>query len=290
MEDKVTLYIGTQNNTGLKYFGKTTEHFNEKDLQDEYHGSGKYWLNHLRKHGDNVTMEIYGIYSLDEVEEIALKFSEENDIVLGINNSGLRKGKKVWANLKPENGLDGGCWFVSDETKNKISNSLKEYYIENGTEHLKYFRTQEMRKTMSEAKKGTICSEETRKLLSAKGKGRIVSKETRNKISNIHKGKIVSEETKIKISNTKKGVELSEEHKEALNKNKRGMLGLSHSEETKNKIAKSRLGKKSPHSEQAKENMRKPKGPQNKVTCPHCKKEGGISSMGRWHFDNCKFK
>jgi len=26
---------------------------------------------------------------------------------------------------------------------------------------------------------------------------------------------------------------------------------------------------------------------QNKLTCPHCFKEGG-NAMRRWHFDNCK--
>lgn len=26
------------------------------------------------------------------------------------------------------------------------------------------------------------------------------------------------------------------------------------------------------------------------VQCPHCSKEGGKAIMGRWHFDNCKFK
>jgi len=290
MDNNITLYIATHNKTGLKYFGKTTEYFNQKDLQEEYHGSGKYWLNHLKKYGDDVTMEIYGIYSPEEVKKIALKFSEDNNIVFGVNNEGLRKDKKTWANLKPENGLDGGCYFVSDETKIKISNSLKEFYRQNGTEHLKYFRTKEMRKAMSEKKKGTICSEKTRKLLSEKGKGRIVSEETRKKISAIHKGKTVSEETKIKISNAKKGVKLSDKHKEALSKNKKGMKGLHHSEETKDKIRLSRLGKKSSHSEEAKANMRKPKGPQKKIICPYCNKEGGASNMKRWHFDNCKLK
>jgi hypothetical protein len=27
---------------------------------------------------------------------------------------------------------------------------------------------------------------------------------------------------------------------------------------------------------------------QCQITCPHCKKTGGISSMKRWHFDNCQ--
>lgn len=30
-----------------------------------------------------------------------------------------------------------------------------------------------------------------------------------------------------------------------------------------------------------------PPGPQKLITCPHCKKTGGISNMKRYHFDNC---
>lgn len=42
---------------------------------------------------------------------------------------------------------------------------------------------------------------------------------------------------------------------------------------------------------------RVPKGPATgkaatgvQVECPHCGKTGGTAIMGRWHFDNCKFK
>ena len=98
MEDKVTLYIATHNITGKKYFGKTTRFFTQESLQENYTGSGKYWNKHKKKHGDDVTMEIYCICSLNESDEdyvvpIALKFSEENNIV---------KDKEKWANLMSE--------------------------------------------------------------------------------------------------------------------------------------------------------------------------------------------
>ena len=57
------------------------------------------------------------------------------------------------------------------------------------------------------------------------------------------------------------------------------------SEEHKNNIRLCRLGKK--HSEETKMKMRKP---HIKVICPYCNKEGGIGSMKRWHFNNCKNK
>ena len=50
------LYIKTHKTTGLKYFGKTAS------SKDSYSGSGKYWLRHLAKHGDNIDTEIIGYF------------------------------------------------------------------------------------------------------------------------------------------------------------------------------------------------------------------------------------
>jgi len=124
--NQVILYIATHNKTGLKYFGKTLRYHNQEDLQKYYHGSGVYWKDHLNVHGDDVTMEVYGTYSTnpkdaDYVKPIALKLSEEWNIVEELNKSGDRKGKKVWANQKPETGIDGGasseCNKKQKETK-----------------------------------------------------------------------------------------------------------------------------------------------------------------------------
>ena len=99
----ITLYIKTHNITGLKYFGKTN--------QDpyKYKGSGKYWVCHLKKHGYDVSTEIVGVFT-DEIwiKFYALEFSEINNIVTS----------KEWANLKPENGSDGG-WILSNESQSK---------------------------------------------------------------------------------------------------------------------------------------------------------------------------
>lgn len=112
---KVTLYIATHNKTGLKYFGKTTKYFTEEELQKYYHGSGKYWKNHLKKYGNDVIMKIYKICDINEVEKEALKFSKENDIV----------NSKEWANLKYENGLDG--WGIGDANPSKNMNAEWRY-------------------------------------------------------------------------------------------------------------------------------------------------------------------
>ena len=109
-----TLYIKTHNTTGLKYFGQTSTTGKEFE---QYSGSGTYWLNHIKKHGYNVTTEIYVQFEDDDPEliQMALKFSSENDIVESME----------WANLKFEDGRDGGfiCGKFSPEAIRKISES-----------------------------------------------------------------------------------------------------------------------------------------------------------------------
>jgi len=190
--NQVCLYIATHNKTGLKYFGKTTRYFTQEDLQSKYHGSGVYWNNHLKVHGDDVTMEIYGIYNLNEVEEIALKFSSDNNIVKALNES----DKKIWANEKPENGKDGGNTRLGH--KNSLEHNAK----------------------ISKANKYRICSEESnlahRVPKSELGKENIklanilkATDEFKKKISNTligHKNNTLK--VKRKISNTMKAKEL----------------------------------------------------------------------------------
>jgi hypothetical protein len=119
----ITLYIKTHKKTGLKYFGKTTK----KDPH-KYTGSGKYWLRHLKTHGNDVYTEIVGTFeSLKECTEFAINFSRLHNIVESTE----------WANLRMENGTDGapvGNCF-STETIKKMSESKKgkrprEYYVE----------------------------------------------------------------------------------------------------------------------------------------------------------------
>lgn len=87
------LYIKQHNDTGLKYFGKTTSD------PEKYKGSGLYWNSHLKIHGNNVSTIWYKrFYDKKSLNEYALAFSKENNIVESAE----------WANLKPENGLDGG--------------------------------------------------------------------------------------------------------------------------------------------------------------------------------------
>lgn len=107
------LYIKQHNTTGLKYFEKTISKNPQK-----YRGSGTYWKNHLKKHGNDVSTIWYQLFlDQDSLTKYSLKFSIDNSIV----------ESNDWANLKPENGLDGNpCGIVlSEDHKRKIGASNK---------------------------------------------------------------------------------------------------------------------------------------------------------------------
>jgi hypothetical protein len=110
------LYIKQHSVTGLKYFGKTilTNPY-------KYNGSGTYWKKHIKKHGKKYikTLWVSDLYYDTSIKEIALHFSEENNIV----------ESEDWANLMPENGISGGTTnkgkITSEETKAKQSAANK---------------------------------------------------------------------------------------------------------------------------------------------------------------------
>jgi hypothetical protein len=90
----IYLYIKQHSITKLKYFGKTM-----KRDPFKYNGSGDYWISHITKHGKKYikTLEIWGFDDQQLCTDFALTFSAENNIV----------ESDEWANLRPENGIDG---------------------------------------------------------------------------------------------------------------------------------------------------------------------------------------
>jgi hypothetical protein len=113
------LYVKIHNVTGLKYFGKTTKKDPEK-----YIGSGKYWKNHVKKHGYSITTVIIGKFSdPKECKEFALNFSKKYNIV----------ESDEWANLINENGMDGapkghiGHKFTDEQIKKLSETSLERW-------------------------------------------------------------------------------------------------------------------------------------------------------------------
>jgi hypothetical protein len=98
----IYLYVKTHKITGLKYLGKT----NSKNPH-KYPGSGVYWTDHLKKHGNDVATEIlHECKDNDEVRERGLYYSELWNIVDAVDEN----GRKIWANLEPESGNGGTGW------------------------------------------------------------------------------------------------------------------------------------------------------------------------------------
>jgi hypothetical protein len=91
----IYLYLKTHNKTGLKYLGKT------KQNPLKYRGSGKYWVNHLKKHGNDVTTEIlFKSCFPEEIKQKGLYYSNLWNIV----------ESNTFANIKNETG-DGGAYY-----------------------------------------------------------------------------------------------------------------------------------------------------------------------------------
>ena len=107
----IYLYLKTHNKTGLKYFGKTT-----KD-PFKYKGSGKYWLRHIAKHGNDVTTEIVCSCSTEKEARIeGLKYSKQWNIV----------ESSKFANLIEEIGQGGATMLGKKHTPETIK-KIKAY-------------------------------------------------------------------------------------------------------------------------------------------------------------------
>lgn len=116
-----------------------------------------------------------------------------------------------------------------------------------------------------------VFTAEIRKKISEARKGKQLSEETKQKISEALKGKKLSEETKIKMSETRKGKpgfwtgkQLSEEHRRKLSESHTGIKHKKHkpfSEETKRKMSEAQKGEKNGffgkrHSEETRQKLR----------------------------------
>ncbi len=237
---KTTLYIATHK-TGYKYFGKTELYFTQEDLQKNYHGSGIGWKEYLLENGDDVTMEIYGIYNKSEVREVALKFSRDNNIV----------ESELWSNRKEEDGFTGGRH--SKKTKERLSL----------------------------AKKGKLNPMYGKKTWNF---GQKMTKETKEKISISKIGNIPWNKGKVDLP---KGFKHSEETRKLMSKN---MKGISKTTEHKQKLSDCNLGKITSEETKRKQSESMKRHKRVKEKCKYCDKEMDISSLNRYHNNNCKHK
>ena len=147
------LYIKKHSQTGLLYFGKSIR----EDIYT-YKGSGIRWKNHLQIHGSQFVITLWvsdWYHDPKEIEEVALHFSKENDIV---NND-------IWANLISEDGLYCGGNWCDDEYRKKMIESLnspetKEKRINT---HLENWKDPEFREKMLDYRNKIEAKENHRK-------------------------------------------------------------------------------------------------------------------------------
>ena len=188
---KTILFTKTHKITGLKYFGKTTK---TGDAFDKYNGSGVHWVNHLKKNGYLVETDIIGVFETSDplLEQTALKFSKENDIV----------NSKEWANLIPENGLDGGA------TRNgkKHSTKSRKKMSQSHSGKILAQRTKDNIKSGMSNMSETAKLERKRKMVEAHKNEDEIKKSLRySKLSETLSGKVRTPETRSKMSNSRKG-------------------------------------------------------------------------------------
>jgi hypothetical protein len=122
---------------GVLYFCKSIN----QDIIS-YSGSGVVWRDRIKKYGkENIkTLWVSDWYhDPHEIQQIALHFSEENQIV----------ESSLWANQKPENGLDGGTTSEIQNRPERLEKNRK-----STTEWWQNASEEEKEKRVTQAKTG----------------------------------------------------------------------------------------------------------------------------------------
>ena len=275
-------------------------------MEDNYFGSGVLIKKAVKKYGTSafireVICEEKSRSLIEELEELIV---DESFI----------------ANENTYNLITGGYGKVpSDETREKMSKSATGRKASSATKSIMSLA----RRGEGNSRYGVTLSEETKEKISKSllGKfsgdknpfyGKNHTDESKLKISLQLKGKYTGEdsgffgrhhtqETKDLISkansgenNVRYGVKLSEEECKAISDRQKGesnsFYGKTHSAEAKAKMSLKRKGQTLSKEHKLKIGLAQKGRKQPVITCPFCGKEGGVSNMKRWHFDNCKLK
>lgn len=216
------VYKCTNKINGKCYIGQTTKSLDHR-IKRHFKVSKftKYHFHKaLNKYGqDSFKWEVIGrCFSREELNKMEIYYIEYFDTYkYGYNST---------------KGGEGNISKCSDKTKEKISNTLKEWnkYNENPLKGKKH--TEESRRNMSLAQKGKHVGKnnhfygkthtlESRKKISDAlmatenhpNRGKHLSEEWKRKIGESNKGKIISQEQREKISKTKKGKFVGKESK-----------------------------------------------------------------------------
>ena len=231
------LYIKQCPHCGLKYFGKSVRQDIEK-----YPGSGVRWTSHLAKH----KVKAVHLWNSDwhhdtSIKRFALKFSRMNKIV----------GSNAWANLREEDGLEGGNTFSGRRHTPETIEKMKLAAIKRPP------HSTETRNKIAKSKKGQ-----------GKGIERLRSQEHQQNLTKSLQGKAP---WNVGVNGYK---------------NKSQQLTCPHCD-----VTGGSGGMKRSHFDFCKNNPNKKtvkKSKQKIVMCPCCGKTGGMTNMKRFHFENCK--
>lgn len=239
--------------TGLRYFCKSTV-----EKYERYKGSGDYWNKHIKKHGTKHVITEWTsepFTNPTDVEEFALLFSELHNVVKS----------NLWANEKPENGLDGGGPGPGEEGAKKLRATFSdpEWKATTGKERTRK-SIEGFKKTTSDPEWKATTGAMLAKNASERFKGVPKSLDTRKKMS------------ETQLANGGNGP--SQHSAETKEKLRIASTGRVKSEETRRRISEANKGQ-IPWCTGI---------PQPIVTCPHCDKSGGDRNMKRYHFDKCK--
>ena len=195
------VYIHTCPN-GKKYIGVTIQNPEIRWCNGKGYRQNKHFYRAIKKYGwDNIEHEVFETESIGLMsywERILIHHYNTMNPDFGYNNTS--GGERI-----------NGCYF-SDETRKKISESMKGHKISK--------ETKEKLSKVGKGKKRKPCSDETKKKISEANKGN----------TSPNKGKKLSEETRKKISEARKGKPL----------NRKGYI---HSEETRKKISEAVMGR-----------------------------------------------
>lgn len=179
----IYLYLKTHNITGLKYLGQTT--------QDPfvYKGSGIRWINHIEKHGNDVTTEIIReCENKTELEQWGIYYSNLWNIV----------ESEYFANLCMETGRGPVGHKHSEETKRKIGLAHK------GKKRPEF--SKKTREKMSKAFKDRVFTDEHKLNISKSRKGIKLNPDHIHKIKQANIGRIKTPEELQKLSDSHKGI------------------------------------------------------------------------------------
>ena len=268
---------------GVKYFGKSTVQNVEK-----YNGSGVIWRKRIKKYGKENIKTLWisdWFYDPHEIQKVALDFSRNNKIV----------ESELWANLWPENGINGGKTRCVSANKGKmiaIDNQRNTFLIDKNSTLVESGEVRSVNKgtigviDLVTGKSKRISVEDFR---DNPDKFKTLTKGKRRKSDDPPHGLIGKITAKDSFGKTIK-VYVTDERLitgelRAFMKGKVNVI-----DNNGNSFSVSIDDPKYISGEYKFSGGPKPGFKQEIVTCYHCGKTGGKSNITRHHFDRCKFK